>query len=1219
MKPIRPIVKHTIVFVWLLAVATVANATTYYSFGNAAPNTTSKWWTNMNGTGSNPSNFTNAADIFIVQASSTYTTTAIWTVTGSIQVLGTLTTGATNSWTMTITGTTSVTGTLNLNNTSTKTFTGNVTVNSGGNIVINSNALTVQMGNLTVNAGGTLTQNNNYNNATAHLTITGDLIILGTYTYTNLPLIFMNGSGTRNINTGTTALCKLNLRTANYYCTGPVTINQEFQAMWDMVGGSFHTNGQTVISQWGLVNSGGTLYVDGGSLTVNGTVFMLLGRAAIYNGDMVVSSGTLTTNGLYLGTTTASPKSVVTQSGGTVNTGILDIGHTCSYTMSAGTLNVTGDVNLNYSSSILSTTTGSCTVNITGNLTNNGTISTASGSAPVSIKGNWINNGTFTTSSTNTVTFNGTSNQVIGGSAASTFYNLVINPSTGISVSLQNNAPIVNNLSVSAGIFDMTTYAANRTASGGVFTVSANAKLRMSGTSGGAGSNNNFPSNFSTMTFDPASTTEYYGTSQGIYGGVTYGHLSLMTAGTKTSAPADLIIKGNFTNSSTFAHNNGKVYINGTGAQSFAGVGYNILVLSNGNTKTTNGKSTILDSLKLDNSTTLTISNNDTITLLSSASKTARFAELGSSATINYGTNAKFRVERYIAAGRKWRFLSVPTNSSSLTFRQSWQENNNTLANAVPGYGIQVTSNSASWSADGFDAYSTSGPTIKYFDNTTNLWVGISNTTSQLVNSTRGYMVFVRGNRSNSPTNTSTSVTNLRTSGELYLGTQTAISVPAAAFASIGNPYASAIDMRNINTTNCTNEFYVWDPLLSGTYGLGAYQTFTKVGAEFRPSPGGGSYPVSPNPYNYIQAGVAFFVKSSGSAGAVTFEENDKTSSSDVVNFTPGVAQVLSCNLVSMPDNEILDGAMTIYDDGFKNTVDGNDGSKLANGGENVGWLRNGQLLAIERRHTIISADTLFVKLTGVKVQRYQWQLRLENMDAAGRAGFLIDQYDNSKTALNLNGITTFNFSVANIPGSYASDRFMVVFTQLQPKLPYKVNISANRNSDNTVLVNWTVENGEDINQYNVERSDDNNHFAAIGQQLPMRHIGSEGVYHYPDNQPLQGDNYYRIKSTSVNGEIFYSAIVKVQPEKILPAISIYPNPVMDGRMNILFNNQVEGNYRLQLSNKTGQVVFTENVQLSTTSTGKIIKLPASILAGQYQLSIQSEKGNKIGLTVVVQ
>lgn len=117
-----------------LFILSVANATNYYSFGNNAPNLTASWWTATTGTGSHPANFTNATDVFIVQTGNTYTTTAVWTISGSLQVQtgGTLATGATNTWTLSIGGTTSITGTLTLNNTGAKTFTGDVTINSGG-------------------------------------------------------------------------------------------------------------------------------------------------------------------------------------------------------------------------------------------------------------------------------------------------------------------------------------------------------------------------------------------------------------------------------------------------------------------------------------------------------------------------------------------------------------------------------------------------------------------------------------------------------------------------------------------------------------------------------------------------------------------------------------------------------------------------------------------------------------------------------------------------------------------------------------------------------------------------------------------------------------------------------------------------------------------------------------------------------------------------------
>lgn len=67
-------------------------ATTYYSdTGGGDPNSIAKWWTNTNNTGTNPANFASAADIFIIQAGYTYTTTNSWTISGTLQVEGNLT------------------------------------------------------------------------------------------------------------------------------------------------------------------------------------------------------------------------------------------------------------------------------------------------------------------------------------------------------------------------------------------------------------------------------------------------------------------------------------------------------------------------------------------------------------------------------------------------------------------------------------------------------------------------------------------------------------------------------------------------------------------------------------------------------------------------------------------------------------------------------------------------------------------------------------------------------------------------------------------------------------------------------------------------------------------------------------------------------------------------------------------------------------------------
>ena len=58
----------------------------YYSDGNTDPNTLANWHSGTNGTGINPSNFTNATDNFIIQNGDTYTANAGWSISGDLKI-----------------------------------------------------------------------------------------------------------------------------------------------------------------------------------------------------------------------------------------------------------------------------------------------------------------------------------------------------------------------------------------------------------------------------------------------------------------------------------------------------------------------------------------------------------------------------------------------------------------------------------------------------------------------------------------------------------------------------------------------------------------------------------------------------------------------------------------------------------------------------------------------------------------------------------------------------------------------------------------------------------------------------------------------------------------------------------------------------------------------------------------------------------------------------
>lgn len=123
------------------------------------------------------------------------------------------------------------------------------------------------------------------------------------------------------------------------------------------------------------------------------------------------------------------------------------------------------------------------------------------------------------------------------------------------------------NLSVSGGTFDLSTYTANRASSGGTFTLSNDAVVRVGGT-------NTRPLNYSTHSVSSNSTIEYYGSDQlvkALNSSQSYGILTLSGSGTKTletdisvneinipsgvtlaSGNHNMTVSGNWTNNGSF-------------------------------------------------------------------------------------------------------------------------------------------------------------------------------------------------------------------------------------------------------------------------------------------------------------------------------------------------------------------------------------------------------------------------------------------------------------------------------------------------------------------------------------------------------------------------------------------------------------------------------------------------------------------------------------------
>ena len=589
---------------------------------------------------------------------------------------------------------------------------------------------------------------------------------------------------------------------------------------------------------------------------------------------------------------------------------------------------------------------------------------------------------------------------------------------------------------------------------------------------------------------------------------------------------------------------------------------------------------------------------NDFLTLKSNATETARVGDM----TGNTFTG-KVTVERYIPGVKKaWRFLAVPTQAGQ-TIHEAWQENQSANNTSLGGNGIQIQGNVADWSAKGFDAYS-SAPVVKTYNSSNDTWVGINSTLVPFSSSAGGYMVFIRGDRTSNAYNSPVTATTLRTKGELYVGDQPTITIPAKQFIPVSNPYAAPLDLRKVDMSR---KFfvYVWDPNLNNSYG--GYQTLVKkASGDFVATPGGGSYSNVDN--NLIQSGSAFFVYNN-KAGNLTIKESSKADvNTGIVAFTPETPekeQELSIRLYGVDANSsalLADGILQNFDDAYSNSIDELDAKKSANSTENLSIRRDGQLLAIERKHTMVQNDTTFLNLTGVKVQAYRFEITASNLLGNGMQGFIEDSYLQTRTPLNMEGTTVYNFNMVNIPGAYAADRFKIEFEPLHA-LPVNISsLKANQKGED-VSVEWKVENQSDMKEYAVERSVDGNNFAKMASLEASNKI-TDG-YNWLDVAPVSGYNYYRIRSVDFNGKSSYSQIVKVMVGGVVKSgITVYPNPVVSGKINLQLTNQPEGVYYINVTNQLGQSVLTKQIRHNEGSSAETIQLDKNLSRGIYQVEV---------------
>lgn len=141
---------------------------------------------------------------------------------------------------------------------------------------------------------------------------------------------------------------------------------------------------------------------------------------------------------------------------------------------------------------------------------------------------------------------------------------------------------------------------------------------------------------------------------------------------------------------------------------------------------------------------------------------------------------------------------------------------------------------------------------------------------------------------------------------------------------------------------------------------------------------------------------------------------------------------------------------------------------------------------------------------------------------------------------------------------------------------------------NNNVSIKWTSLNESKNNLYEIQVSQDGKQFKSAGTTRAQSVDGSSAkyAYQYHVDKPVNGKLYFRVRQTAGSG---YSEIKSVTfGESQTDKLSLYPNPVVRNLM-LEFEQPVNGDYQVVLSNQVGQVVYAGKFKLNNSNTMQVL------------------------------
>ena len=160
------------------------------------------------------------------------------------------------------------------------------------------------------------------------------------------------------------------------------------------------------------------------------------------------------------------------------------------------------------------------------------------------------------------------------------------------------------------------------------------------------------------------------------------------------------------------------------------------------------------------------------------------------------------------------------------------------------------------------------------------------------------------------------------------------------------------------------------------------------------------------------------------------------------------------------------------------------------------------------------------------------------------------------------------------------------------------------KETSNGILLSWNIASTKGSPRFEVERSSDAKDFSAIGEVATSLNAS------FQDYDPIDGNNYYRIKTISLDGSFTYSSTLQISFNNSdgLVAKTFQPSK---GTLKVSICSRLPlCKLRLDIFDMLGKRLITQQTDnLNTTEFTQIIAIH-SIIKGVYILSVKTDNGS---------